>query len=212
MISLPLKARPRHPQRLTAANLSWSLQPQPRLLSQLTEARLVLLDSGDLAVELRSNQISGFLTLFVVYSFIFTINLVALRTEYSQQSHFLSVFLAITFPSFYKCHIDTSAVNVVLLYFGWNILVTTLPILCPTAAFKKAKVSPVTAHNNKSVQIDMYTQARDGQLDKMSWTKKSRNLFFVFYILSILFSFGVLFAIFYETVTENILDMLRENI
>ena len=89
---------------------------------------------------------------------------------------------------------------------------TTLPILCPTAAFKKAKVSPVTAHNNKSVQIDMYTQARDGQLDKMSWTKKSRNLFFVFYILSILFSFGVLFAIFYETVTENILDMLRENI
>ena len=115
-------------------------------------------------------------------------------------------------PILFQNLVDRGPFNIIVLFFGWNILVTTLPILYQAQSSKKTRISPNTPKNNKSVQIDMYTLAKDEDEDKKYSTNKSGNTFLIFYVICILVSLLALFAIFYDTVRDNILDLVRKNI
>ena len=198
-------------------NYTWKIHPKLLPLSIVSAVTLVTLENETkLGLKFYNKQMNNLFLFLVIYGIIYVTSLVLIFSNSKYKIfEFLPLLLATIFPLFYSnlTSFDPPPASVILLFFGWNIFLTTMPLLYQVlASTQKSKISPNVVRNNKSFQIDMYASTKDEAEDRMSKQHKSRNFFVIVYILFILISLSGLLAIFYSSVKEHILDLLRKNI
>ena len=86
-----------------------------------------------------------------------------------------------------------------------------MPIFYQALATKQAKVSPNAQKNNKSLQIDIYSQAKDAEEDKYNHQHhKHLKCCLTLYTFSIVITMLGLFFLFYDNLRDNVLDSIRK--
>ena len=194
-------------------HMTWSVTSDYKPLTLFTDAEIILLENNTcLGIRIYNKQYINLLIILVVSCFTYFLSIFLMRANNVSFSQMLPLLISTAVPILYQNLVDKGPFNIIMLFLGWNILLTTLPILYKAQSSKKIRISPNPPKNNKSVQIDMYTLAKDEDEDKMYSTNKSGKAFLIFYVICILASLLALFAIFYDTVKDNILDLVRKNI
>ena len=194
-------------------DIAWRVHSDYKPLTLLIDAEIILLENNTcLGIRIYNKQIYNLLIILVVSCLTYFLSISLMRANNVSFSQMLPLLISMAIPILFQNLVDRGPFNIIVLFFGWNILVTTLPILYQAQSSKKTRISPNTPKNNKSVQIDMYTLAKDEDEDKKYSTNKSGNTFLIFYVICILVSLLALFAIFYDTLRDNILDLVRKNI
>ena len=182
-------------------------------LSLFLDAEVILSENSTcLGIRIYNKQFYKLVVLLVLSCLTYFLSIFFMRAKNVCFSQMLPLLISTAIPILYQNLVDKGPFNIIMLFFGWNILLTTLPILYQAQSSKKTRISPNPPKNNKSVQIDMYTSAKDEDEDKMYSTNKTGKAFLIFYVICILVSLLALFAIFYDTVKDNILDLVRKNI
>ena len=197
-------------------NISWVILSDKKDKKPLTlfrDAEVVFLETDNcLGIKFYNKQVYNFLIVLAVSCLTYFLNIILMRENNFSFLQILPLLISMVIPIFHQNLVDKGPFNIIMSFFGWNILLTILPIFYQVLSSKKARISPNPPQNNKFVQIDMYTTAKDEDEDKMCDTNKSRKAFLIFYVICILVSLLMLFAIFYNTVKDNILDLVRKSI
>ena len=194
-------------------HMTWTVTSDYKPLTLFVDAEIIVLENNScLGIRIYNKQYINLLIILVVSSFTYFLSIFLMRANNVSFSQMLPLLISMAIPILYQNLVDKGPFNIIMLFLGWNILLNTLPILYQAQSSKKIRISPNPPKNNKSVQIDMYTLAKDEDEDKMYSTNKSGKAFLIFYVICILASLLALFAIFYDTVKDNILDLVRKNI
>ena len=167
-------------------------------------------------VKILIKHVKSLLVMTPVYGIIFALSILLECANNSRGVvdivHFIPLMLSVIFPILFRHFVYKVSFCIVDLYFGWNILLTKIPIFYQVLTTRRqSQVSPNQLKNNNSIQIDMYTDAQDDVADKIP-KQNSKKLFLVVYILIIILSFAGLVGIFYNNVKDHIKDIIRQNI
>ena len=194
-------------------DIAWRVPTEYKPLTLFLDAEIILLENNTcVGIRIYNKQIYNLLIILVISCFTYFLSISLMRANNVNFSQMLPLLISMAVPILFQNLVDKVPFNIIVLFFGWNILLTTLPILYQAQSSKKTRISPNPPKNNKSVQIDMYTLAKDEDEDKNYSTNKPGNTFLILYVICILVSLLALFAIFYDSLRDNILDLVRKNI